>query len=306
MNEPTSNLSGSPSQKTYAGTAPATSTDSSAKDSTGANHVSSSNSPMTPVQAEEQDPMRPSLKILARQAKIQHEREMIAKWVRRILHLMVLILSIYLLVTISIDTFAGGGIEDYDRPNFMRTQVYICLIFLLDFFVELFMADKKWKYFWTHFVFLLVSIPYLWIIQHIGFEHITPKAAYLIQYIPLIRGGYALALVVGWLTSNRATNLFLTYLITLLATVYFASLAFFMFEQVVNPNVKTYADALWWAAMDMTTVGSNIVPITPLGRILAVLLAALGTMMFPIFTVYITSLIQDHHRRKNAQQSQSA
>lgn len=233
--------------------------------------------------------------------KPHHKGATIAKWVKRILHLAVLFLSIYLIITISIDTFNGGGIEDYHRPGFLKTQVIICMVFLVDFFVELFMANEgKWRYFFTHFIFLVVSIPYLWIIHHIGFQYITPRAAYLIQYIPLVRGGYALALVVGWLTANKAANLLFTYLITLIATVYFASLAFFMFEQNVNSAVQTYSDALWWACMDMTTVGSSIQAMTPLGRILSVLLAALGMMMLPIFTVYITNIIQGHHSKKMA------
>ena len=49
--------------------------------------------------------------------------------------------------------------------------------------------------------------------------------------------------------------------------VYFSSLIFFVIEQKVNPEVKDYNDALWWAFMDVTTVGSNIIAITPTGRI---------------------------------------
>jgi hypothetical protein len=49
--------------------------------------------------------------------------------------------------------------------------------------------------------------------------------------------------------------------------------------------------------MDVTTVGSNINAITPIGRILAVILAAMGMMLFPIFTVYITSLMERKHKQ---------
>ena len=60
-----------------------------------------------------------------------------------------------------------------------------------------------------------------------------------------------------------------------------------------------YGDALWWAFMDVTTVGSNIIAVTATGRVLSVLLAALGMMMFPIFTVYVTSLIQKKNKEKD-------
>ena len=121
---------------------------------------------------------------------------------------------------------------------------------------------------------------------------------YFLRFIPLVRSGWALAIVVGWLTSNRASGLFVSYLTMLLAMVYFSSLIFFVIEQKVNPEVKDYNDALWWAFMDVTTVGSNIIAITPTGRILSVLLAALGMMMFPIFTVYVTSLVQSANKKK--------
>ena len=75
-------------------------------------------------------------------------------------------------------------------------------------------------------------------------------------------------------------------------------LAFFVLEHRVNPLVNGYGDALWWAFMDVTTVGSNIIAQTVTGRVLSVLLAALGMMMFPIFTVYITNLIQQSNKRR--------
>ncbi len=206
-----------------------------------------------------------------------------------LLHLIVLGLSIFLVVSISIDTFKN--IAFYKAPHFLKIQFWICVFFMFDFFVEWIMAEKKWRYFYTHIFFLLVSIPYLPIIDFFGWKF-SSQLTYLIQYIPLVRGGYALAIVVGWFSYNKATGLFFTYLFTLLATVYFSSLVFFVFEKEVNKLVTDYMDALWWAAMDVTTVGSNIVAVTPVGRVLSVLLAALGMMMFPIFTVYVTSLIQ--------------
>ena len=101
-----------------------------------------------------------------------------------------------------------------------------------------------------------------------------------------------------WSTYNRASSLFVSYLTMLLATVYFSSLAFFVLEHRVNALVNDYGDALWWAFMDVTTVGSNIIAQTVTGRVLSVLLAALGMMMFPIFTVYITNLIQQSNKRR--------
>lgn len=210
-----------------------------------------------------------------------------------ILHVVILILSIALIVMISIDTF--HNISFNNQPQFQHWQFLICMIFIGIFFIELLLAEHRWKFFLHNFFFLLVSIPYQMIIFHYGI-HLSREASYLIRYIPLIRGGYALALVVGWFTSNKATSLFFSYLITLFSLVYFASLTFYLFEYKVNPLVKGYTDALWWAAMDVTTVGCNIVAVTGVGRALSVLLAACGMMMFPIFTVYVTNLMTQRNK----------
>ena len=102
-----------------------------------------------------------------------------------------------------------------------------------------------------------------------------------------------MAIVVGWLTSSKASSLFISYITMLLATVYFSSMIFFVLEHKVNPMVHQYSDALWWAFMDVTTVGSNIYAMTVTGKVLSVVLAALGMMMFPIFTaVSYTHLIR--------------
>ena len=53
-------------------------------------------------------------------------------------------------------------------------------------------------------------------------------------------------------------------------------------------------------------VGSNIIAVTATGRVLSVLLAALGMMMFPIFTVYVTSLIQKKNKEKDEYYEQLA
>ena len=214
------------------------------------------------------------------------------KGIYSILHVMILLLSVFLVVCISIDSFKN--LAFYRQPQFMQLQLWICMLFLADWLIEFLISPKKGRYFATHFLFLLVSIPYNAIISHFGWSF-SPQLTYCLRYIPLIRGGYAMAIVIGWFTYNKATGLFVSYLATLFFTVYFASLAFYLFENHINPLVSDYTDALWWASMDVTTVGSNIIAVTPVGRVLSVLLAALGMMMFPIFTVYVTNLLKDRN-----------
>ncbi|MDE6458506.1 MAG: potassium channel family protein [Muribaculum sp.] len=167
---------------------------------------------------------------------------------------------------------------------------------MIDFFVELFLAEDKLKYVRHRWFFLLLSIPYLNIINlwHVEF---SAEALYFIRFIPLARGALALAIVIGYMTDNALSSLLLSYISITLSVIYFGSLIFFELEAPVNNMVPNYGAALWWAFMDATTIGSNIYPVTIVGKILAVILAGMGMMMFPLFTVYITNWVQRYNKR---------
>lgn len=94
------------------------------------------------------------------------------------------------------------------------------------------------------------------------------------------------------------TQPLISYVLMIFALSYFASLVFYSLEHTINPMVTSYGKALWWAFMNVTTVGSNIVPKTATGEVLCVVLAAAGMMLFPIFTAYITARFQPHRQKK--------
>ena len=100
----------------------------------------------------------------------------------------------------------------------------------------------------------------------------------------------ALYLVVEWMIKGRTRQLFWAYVITVVLFTYLSALLFYDFEAVVNPRLHGFGNALWWAWMNVTTVGAAIFPVTAVGKIICVLLPIVGMAMFPIFTVYITTL----------------
>ncbi len=206
----------------------------------------------------------------------------------KILHFLVIITSLFLVVVVTLEMFEF--IPGFPEKINLRVQFAICMVFLADFFVGLILSKKKWHYLRTRFIFLLIAIPYLNIIAFSD-TNVDPHIYYFLKMIPLIRGGYALFVITSWLTNNKATSLFFTYLLMMLAMIYFCTLLFYTLEKDVNPGVKTVEDAMWWAFMDLTTVGSNIYAMTPGGKVMSVLLASFGMMMFPIFTVYITDRV---------------
>ena len=58
------------------------------------------------------------------------------KGIYGILHVIILLLSLFLVISISIDTFKG--IPFYTQSVYMKVQLWICVLFLFDFILELF------------------------------------------------------------------------------------------------------------------------------------------------------------------------
>lgn len=207
----------------------------------------------------------------------------------RWLNITVFALSLALIIYLSADAFRGVSFLA-DR-GYMRFQLLVCCVFIADFFIELYMSSHRWRFFRRRLLFLILSVPYLNLFEHYGVTF-SPDVVYFVRFIPLARGMLAMAIVVGYVSTNRLTNIFASYSAVLLAIVYFGSLVFFEREHGLNPGVNAYFDALWWACADTTTTGCSISPMTPAGKVTGAVLAIMGMVMFPLFTVVITSAVR--------------
>lgn len=207
-----------------------------------------------------------------------------------IFHAAILVLSVILIVFISYDTF--NDIPFLENEAYMAFQFFVCVVFIADFFVELWLSPKggKGRYLRSRWLFLLMSMPLLNIVDAYQIR-LSPDALYFARFLPLARGALALAIVLNYIASNRITGIFFSYLSIMLLTVYFAGLIFYEREQPVNPGVTSYWDAFWWCSLEATTLGSSLNPVTLAGKLLAVILSLMGIVMFPLFTVYLSSLI---------------
>lgn len=210
-------------------------------------------------------------------------------WLITAMRLAVFALSALLIVFISVDTFTHR--DFLQNVGYMKFQFWVCIFFIIDFFVELVFTQNKGRYLRHRWWFLLLSIPYLNIIIHCHIP-VTSAEIYWVRFIPLGRATMAMAIVVGYVSKNKVSSLLASYLMILLAFIYFGSIIFYNAEAEVNPGVQTYWTALWWAGMDATTIGCSIQPVTVVGKVVSAVLACMGVLMFPLFTVYITSLVQ--------------
>ncbi len=203
-------------------------------------------------------------------------------------NILVLILSVILIVWISLDTFNHRNI--LENHGYMIFQFWVCLFFMLDFFIGFRKARSKSHFFWTRIWFLLLSIPYLNIINALHLQ-LPYDVVNFVRFVPLARGGLAIFIVMHYLNSNAIQSLFMTYILIMAFSGYFCSLVFYQAEYQINAQVTSYWSALWWSAMNMTTVGCNIEPVTAIGKIVAVILPLIGMVILPLFTVYITNMV---------------
>ncbi|NYT66191.1 two pore domain potassium channel family protein [Alcaligenaceae bacterium] len=203
-----------------------------------------------------------------------------------------MILTVVLIICISMETFLGElSSEDEDSSIYLTIQFWICGYFLLDFIVMLFLSQNKKRFFWRYFIVIFLSIPYVYLSKMFSISF-SGEMTYLLRFIPVLRGGAALIVLSRLVIRNSITSLFISYIVLFFALIYFQTLIFYVFEAGVNEQIKSYYDVLWWASMTVTTVGSNIIAVTAVGKVSTAVLAVIGMTTLPIFTVYITSIMQ--------------
>lgn len=70
------------------------------------------------------------------------------------------------------------------------------------------------------------------------------------------------------------------------------SAGFYYIEYSANPLVESYLDACWWAFATVTTVGyGDIVPVTPHGKMLGMVLMIGGTGLFATYTALFANAL---------------
>ena len=114
----------------------------------------------------------------------------------------------------------------------------------------------------------------------------------------MIRAAYIVSEITRQMSTNRFGGILWGYISLLFTVIFFASMTMWVDEHMINPKITDYGQALWWAVMDTTTTGSSITPITPVCRTLSFVLSAMGLIMFPVFTLYLTRYSESRQREQ--------
>lgn len=177
-------------------------------------------------------------------------------------------------------------------PGVAELQLAVCIVFMMDFLVRTIYARRPQEYALGHLWMLLVSVPYLNLLHLLGPDYHIDKYLYIVlKALPMVRGMVGVYDVVRLAAPSRVAATLWSYVVIIVLLTYMCALLFFSAEEGVNPAVGDFGDALWWAGLNVTTVGANLFATTALGKVLTVVLPALGMVLFPLFTVYVTHIV---------------
>jgi len=173
----------------------------------------------------------------------------------------------------------------------------ICVIFLIDFALNMRGASKKSDYFIRErgWLDLLGSIPSLGLLTNVGkFAGLLRLArlSRLARILRLLKGENKKALVKDILENRSQYAAFLTILLTILVLTV-ASVLVLQFESA-SPDGKilTGGDALWYAIVTITTVGyGDFYPVTMGGRITAAFIMFMGVGIIGALASILASLL---------------
>jgi voltage-gated potassium channel len=155
-------------------------------------------------------------------------------------------------------------------------------VFALEFFSRLTVAVDRRTYLRAHWVDLISLVPPArWL-----------RPFRLLRLLRLLRAFAGVGRAMTRVERLAGHNGLIWLLLAWLAVMVVCSIALFIAEKGVNAAVDSPLDALWWGITTMTTVGyGDVYPITPEGRIAAVILMILGIGLYSALTATVASFL---------------
>lgn len=197
------------------------------------------------------------------------------------LNILIIVLSIYVLVSLMLDTFFKLPLEVSRMLNMIDN--IICIVFLFDFCLRFYKSKNKLKFMQWGWIDLISSIPTLDFMR-------AGRALRLIRLLRILRAFRSTKHLVTHIFKRRTQGALSAAAVVAVLMVIFSSIAILQVETDPNSNIKTAEDAIWWSYVTITTVGyGDKFPITTEGRIIAALLMTVGVGLFGTFTAFLAS-----------------
>lgn len=211
-----------------------------------------------------------------RREELLHRFEDLTEWPLLLLALAMIPLLVVPLV---------ADVSDATNTAIETSLWIIWAVFLVELSVRTYLAERRVEYLARHWYdVLIVAVPFLRPLRII-------RSARAIRLVRLVR--VAPVAVRAWASAHAILrHRGLQYVLLFGVIVILASAGVVMlFERDQGP-IDDYGTALWWAITTMTTVGyGDVVPVTPEGKGVAVVLMLVGIAFFSWVTANVAAFL---------------
>ena len=183
----------------------------------------------------------------------------------------------------------------------------ICVVFLFDFFLNLFQAPSKGEYFLGRrgWLDLIGSIPSFGVLRLTALLRLA-RISRLARIFRILRGRNQSEIVKDVVDNRGQYAAFVTLMLAFIVLTV-ASVVVLQFEShSPDANITTGGDALWWAVVTITTVGyGDKYPVTAGGRVTAVFVMFAGVGIIGALASILSSVLVPAPRAESAENSEA-
>lgn len=178
----------------------------------------------------------------------------------------------------------------------------IWVIFIIDFAVKFTLAPKKFDYLKSNWLTVIaLAIPALRIFRIFRVVRVF-QAARVARGVRLVRVLTSLNRGLKALAASLGRRGFSYILVATVIVVFAGAAGMYAFERdVQGTGIESYSSAVWFTAMLITSIGTDYAPRTAEGRVLTLIIALYGFVVFGYITATLASFfVESDARSKNS------
>lgn len=199
-----------------------------------------------------------------------------------LLDFIVIILTIYVLCALVIDSFWNLPKETTILLNYF--DYAICGFFFLEFLFRFWKSDNKLKFMHWGWIDLLASVPMVDFLR-------AGRILRLIRLLRVIRAFKSTNQLLHHLFKNKAEGALTSVVSISVLLVIFSAIAILEVETVPHANIKTAEDAIYWSYTTLLSSGyGDVYPVTTEGRLISMILMLFGIGLLGTLTAYIATV----------------